>query len=59
MRASCYGRFMDKAHKLRWAEDDEEPPETELSGWEKLQIGIIVALLGAIFQQTVLSWLIP
>ena len=49
---------MGSSYRLSWGDDDNEPQQHQLSGWDKFRLAVIAALLGAIFQQTVLTWLI-
>jgi hypothetical protein len=58
-RCLCYGRQVGKSYKLSWGQEDIEPEERQLSGRDKLWLALVAVLLGAIFHQTVLKWLLP
>ncbi len=57
-RRVCYGSEVGKSQRLDWGPEDTEPDEDPLSGWEKLRWVLLAVVLGAIFHQTVLKWLL-
>jgi hypothetical protein len=48
---------MGNTYKLNWREQEDDPPEVKLTRWEKVELGVIAALLGAMLERVVFGWL--